>query len=256
MLLEETVVGIVSLAWTMITKPRQRVGRAFEDLVTVSCFNVFVLECSFCTASRDWRRRQTYAMVKSDLSRIARFYLSRLPAWDPFSIPGQGLQQSDPFVLPRTALVNNVCEAIQKFDCVRVASPPGSGKTSLIGLITKRLQSTSSSRVIVVVGAPFERMTDRSPYERRASFFQQLGCTHLSQIRGSTLIIDDGLFIYHSELGLELVKGCPLHFIKLVFFNAFYSEPSKDSVSPFVPANVRISAVTALWQRSHSVFST
>lgn len=83
MLLEETLVGMVPLAWNMITKPRQRVGRAFEDLVTVSCFNFFVLECSFCTASRDWRRRQTYAMVKSDLSRIARLYMSRFASMGP-----------------------------------------------------------------------------------------------------------------------------------------------------------------------------
>ena len=171
------------------------------------------------------------------------------PGFDVFSVPAQGLPSRDPFVLDRRSLVDKICEALTAHNSVRVCAPPGSGKSSLCQLTVARLRELAPARPVIKISCVgFERF-EGSYATMLQDFFKLLNINDLSGLTGCTLLLDDGLRIFQSGVGLYLIKSALEFSFKIAFFNAFYTSTSAG-VSPTVDVRVSFTVPPCHCRRS------
>ena len=171
------------------------------------------------------------------------------PGFDVFSVPAQGLPPRDPFVLDRRRLVDKICLALRLHNSVRVCAPPGSGKSSLCQLTVARLRELAPARrVIKLPCVEFERF-EGSYATMLQDFFKLLNINDLSGLTGCTLLLDDGLGIFKSGLGLLLIKSAQQFSFKIAFFNAFFTGESA-LIFPTVDARVTFAVSPCNCRRS------
>jgi hypothetical protein len=158
---------------------------------------------------------------------------------DVVHIPTQAIVLTDPLAIPRKSLRQLVIASLKQFHRVRISSPPGSGKSSLITLIANDLSSRGvRCKYVPCVG-----------FKRSPLSAQQYVLTTLQERDASItdweyvstnvgcLFLDDAHTLYKDSSFLEnLIKSDSK--LMVAVFTSFYAE-LVDAESPSFDCKVR-----------------
>lgn len=129
--------------------------------------------------------------------------------------PQQAVPLDNPILLPRQQLCNRVRDALCKHSCVRVCSPPGTGKSSLIQLIIRDLiEEGIKCAYIPCAGFNAARETAFAYVQRELQF--RYGVPEWGTVISSRmcLFFDDAHTLYYDSTFLtNLIKGSSIHIV-------------------------------------------
>ncbi len=128
------------------------------------------------------------------------------------------------------------------FSSVRVTAPPGSGKSCLVQLVASQLRERQPQRRVVLVPCivfedPKHKFSDADVSVQMEKLLSLMRIRQFEDVAHCTLLLDDGLRVFQSALGVFIIKELQKIGVKVVFFNAFYST-ARNTISPVVDVKV------------------